>query len=128
MTRIGSNAFCTEHELSIVANRYFGYDEDQDRVYYNAQWYKRFLGTKNDMQGKIYYDIHESKIVDGINGLDREDGTWTDPSTSASWIVMLVLLIVAGIAWVYYVTVWLCCPIPNLIKPTIYIHFDEKQA
>ena len=62
------------------------------------------------MAGKIYQDMMKNKIVDGINGLDLEDGTWVDPHISVVWIVAFVLLALIMCVWLYFLMVWLCCP------------------
>ncbi|CAL6018401.1 Papain_family cysteine protease [Hexamita inflata] len=127
MIERGKNAMCTEATIDISLNRYFGFDADQDVPFEQSDAYKTLKGSKADV-GKNYIDLNENRIVYAVNGLDNEDGTWIQAKVHTSLIIVVVVMALAGLVILYFLSVWLCCPPQNLVKPTIYVKFSEQQA
>jgi len=59
MTPIGSDTFCTESSFTIILNRYFGYEADQDVPFEKSDAYNKYFSPNRfNMTGKVYTDRH----------------------------------------------------------------------
>lgn len=121
MIEQNTDAMCIQNYYTVQMNRFYGFDEDQD---------KQFIDTNafSTMNGTYYIDLLKYSVIDGSNGLDFYNETWSQDKTNSMIIVLFVCFGLSGLILIYYGVVWICCPPPNIIKPTIYIKFTEQQG
>ena len=58
----------------------------------------------------ILVNINEKIFKRGINGLDNDDGTFTDMKAGPFLITLIILLIIILLIILYFTGVWICCP------------------
>lgn len=87
----------------------------------DTSFYKKYKGIN-------YIDLNSNKIIEGLNGLDYEDGTWRNYQTNPMIILIFLLIAIAFIVVIYYCCVFICCPADQTISPTIYIRFRTADA
>ncbi|CAL5996068.1 Papain_family cysteine protease [Hexamita inflata] len=121
MVKRGTNPLCTEASAVISLNRYFGFEADQDVPFEQSQAYLT-------LKGKNYIDVNSQNIVYGVNGLDFEEGGWAQPRSSLSMVITLIIILLAALFVIYFLAIWLFCPPPNVLKPTIYIKMSDQDG
>ena len=121
LTKIGSNALCTESYFVVQLNRYLGFDADSLRPLEHSEQFKR-------LNGSLYVDLNTRRIRYGLNGLDAEGGAHREARVSATFVTAFALLALVAAAFLYFLLLWALCPAQNVLKPAIYVRFTPVQA